>query len=56
MAYPYKLYAGDYFRSYGGYNGRYKAETWGRTYYGYWGYTTCDSRWVRQVDIANCYS
>lgn len=55
MAYPYKLYAGDYFRSYGGYNGRYKAETWGRTY-GYWGYTTCDSRWVRQVDIANCYS
>lgn len=55
VTWPYKLYSGDRFRSHGYYNGRYRAETWGKTYYGYWGYATADSRWVTQVPDSYCY-
>lgn len=51
--YPHKLYFGQRFRSHGGYNGRFQAETWGPTYFN-WGYTTSDSTWVKQVEDWKC--
>ena len=55
-AYPHRLVYGDRFRSYGGYDGRYRAETAGPSpsKWGYWGYTTSDSRWVTQVPDYRC--
>ena len=53
--YPHTLYYGERFRSYGGVNGRYRALTYGPYIYGYWGYTTSDSRWVTQVPDSYCY-
>src|SRR5690349_6589657 len=52
--YPHTLLNGERFKSYGGFNGLYRAETAGPYLYGDLGYTTSDSRWVTQVPDSYC--
>lgn len=48
--YPFKLYRGERFKSWGVYDGRYKAQT----HDDYWGYTTTNSAWVKHVPDYYC--
>ena len=47
---PFTLYRGERFKSWGVYDGRYRAQTWDN----YWGYTTSNSSWVKLVPDYYC--
>ncbi|HEX8080707.1 MAG TPA: hypothetical protein VF557_10895 [Jatrophihabitans sp.] len=53
---PLYLYTGYRFRSHGNYDGRFLAQIWAPiAHYNKWGYTTSDSRWVKQIHASFCW-
>jgi hypothetical protein len=47
---PFTLYKGERYKSWGVYDGRFRAQTWDN----YWGYTTSNSSWVKLVPDYYC--